>query len=675
LTLVPLRPVVAAAAFLAAAAPAGAGAQPGGSPERIAPVVLLDVPYIPQSEALCGGAAAAMVMRFWGATGVYAESFEPLVDRSAGGIRGEDLLRALRSRGWDARSFRGDREAVRAHLAKRRPVVALIEDRPGRFHYVVIVAWPEGRVVLHDPARAPFRVLGDAAFARAWEGAGSWTMLALPTASARAAADDAGASPAPGTAGAPAPCSTIVAEGVARAAAGETDAARSLFQIAASACPRASGPWREIAGLDALAGAWRDAASNARRATALDSRDEHAWRILATALYVEGDKKAALDAWNRLGEPRVDLVTIDGLERTRFKVVSRLLDVEPQTVLTAPALGRAEKRLAALPAVRLARVTYEPGENGLARVNAVVIERSLFPTSAPAVGAAAVRVLADREVALAFASPTGGGELWHVSWRWWDRRPRVAAGITAPAPFGGTWGIDVYEERQAYAAPSGAIDERRSGAALHAGDWLTGSTRVSAGVGVDRWRDGQGTVARAGIEQHFRGDAVVLSFDAAKWFGAVDPWTIRARADWRSSTANQGSVLTAAAGFALSAANSPFALWHGAGTGQVADALLRAHPILRSGVVESAVFGRRVVHGGVEWRRWMQPRRKPLRIAPAIFVDAARATRGGVFSDGRLHVDVGAGLRVPLPGAGVLRVDLGRGLRDGKTALSIGWAR
>ena len=35
----------------------------------------LAVPVSPQSEALCGGAAAAMVMRYWGATGVYAESF------------------------------------------------------------------------------------------------------------------------------------------------------------------------------------------------------------------------------------------------------------------------------------------------------------------------------------------------------------------------------------------------------------------------------------------------------------------------------------------------------------------------------------------------------------------------------------------------------------------------
>src|SRR5687767_15185360 len=105
-------------------------------------VRLLDVPYIQQSEALCGGAAAAMVMRYWGATGVYATSFADLVRPEAGGIRSDDLLRALQARGWDARAFKGDSSLVRSHLAKRRPIVALIEDRPGSYHYVVLVSWP-----------------------------------------------------------------------------------------------------------------------------------------------------------------------------------------------------------------------------------------------------------------------------------------------------------------------------------------------------------------------------------------------------------------------------------------------------------------------------------------------------------------------------------------------------
>ncbi len=114
-----------------------------------------------------------MVMRYWGATNVYANTFADLVDPEAGGIHAEDLLRRLRDRGWGAESFSGDAVSVQAALRARRPAIVLVEDRPGRFHYVVIVGWSSGRVIAHDPARAPFRVLDERAFMEAWKRSGS----------------------------------------------------------------------------------------------------------------------------------------------------------------------------------------------------------------------------------------------------------------------------------------------------------------------------------------------------------------------------------------------------------------------------------------------------------------------------------------------------------------------
>ena len=64
-----------------------------------------------------------------------------------------------------------------------------------------------------------------------------------------------------------------------------------------------------------------------------------------------------------------------------------------------------------------------------------------------------------------------------------------------------------------------------------------------------------------------------------------------------------------------------------------------------------------------------------IRVAPALFVDAARAYRAPAFADARGHVDVGIGVRVAFPGSGVLRADIARGLRDGDMALSFGWTR
>ena len=82
-----------------------------------------------------------------------------------------------------------------------------------------------------------------------------------------------------------------------------------------------------------------------------------------------------------------------------------------------------------------------------------------------------------------------------------------------------------------------------------------------------------------------------------------------------------------------------------------------------------------VASGGAEWRRWRSPVLRVLRVAPAAFVDVARAYDAPAFADSRAHVDVGAGLRIAIPGAGVLRADIARGLRDGEMAVSVGWAR
>src|SRR5512135_643129 len=61
------------------------------------PVRLLEVPYVPQSEALCGGAAMAMVLRYWGEPAVLAEDFAGLVERGGAGIRTDALVQAVRA--------------------------------------------------------------------------------------------------------------------------------------------------------------------------------------------------------------------------------------------------------------------------------------------------------------------------------------------------------------------------------------------------------------------------------------------------------------------------------------------------------------------------------------------------------------------------------------------------
>ena len=73
----------------------------------LAAAVAMDVPYLPQTDALCGGAAAAMVFRYWGDAHADAQEFAALVDRRAGGIA-------------STRAAHRHRASVRVHDRNRR---------------------------------------------------------------------------------------------------------------------------------------------------------------------------------------------------------------------------------------------------------------------------------------------------------------------------------------------------------------------------------------------------------------------------------------------------------------------------------------------------------------------------------------------------------------------------
>jgi hypothetical protein len=155
----------------------------------------------------------------------------------------------------------------------------------------------------------------------------------------------------------------------------------------------------------------------------------------------------------------------------------------------------------------------------------------------------------------------------------------------------------------------------------------------------------------------------------------MNTWTAGLFGNWRSRARAEGTVWLARAGLDAAGNDTPFALWSGAGTGHGRDALLRAHPLLHDGVIRDGVFGRIVASGGVEWRQWRWPVLRVGRVAPAAFVDGAHAYDAPTFADPRAHVDVGVGVRLAVPGAGVIRADIARGLRDGEVAVSVGWTR
>ena len=264
-----------------------------------------------------------------------------------------------------------------------------------------------------------------------------------------------------------------------------------------------------MAGVYAIREEWTRAVAYASQAVRRNSADTHAWRILAAGSFVTGDSSTALEAWNQIGEPVIDLVNVRGLEHTRHAAAAALMRLEPQTVLTSRALAAANRRLDEMPAAQTARVSYRPLENGRAAVDAVLIERPRAPTSLTSLAVIGARTLSEREVGGWITNPTGGGDLVTASWRWWENRPRVLVSYAAPAPFGGVMHAAVYRDVQTYEETANAeprtmnaVREVRKGGGVLLSDWTGTNLRWEVGAGVDAWTDrGRTVVLSAGADQ------------------------------------------------------------------------------------------------------------------------------------------------------------------------------
>ena len=653
-----------AAAILAAAI--DVEAQGGGA----GPLTLLDVPFISQSELLCGGAAAAMVLRYWGEREISAESFSDLVDRAAGGIRTDALVAALRRRGWTAEPLDGTPAALRRELSRSRPVVTLIEDRPSVFHYVVVVGWHERGVVLHDPARAPFVVMSPSEFERRWDAARRWMVVVLPPPGPPADSDrsrntEPGAS-TDARAAASTPCEQAVAEGVRRAQANELDAAERVLASAVG-CPTAV---RELAGIRVLQKRWPEAEDLAASVVAADETDEYAWRVLATSRFVRDNRVGALAAWNRAGEPRLDLLRVDGLVRTRPRVVERMLGSKPGDVLTPARFTRAQRKLGDLPAAMSTRLDYVPVRGGLAELRAAVAERPLLPTTRMSFFTTAAIAAVTRELRMTAGALTGGGEAITAGWRFWPHRGRLGAGLHAPAPWGGVWSVTASAERQPFTDPALPV-ARRVAASIDASEWLTDRLQVTGLAGIDEWADTRvrgrigGRLYVLSREERLDAGVTALSWPGGNAFSTID---LRARA--RSRREHRGVVIQGLANLQIATTNTPLDLWWAGDTGQARTVLLRAHPLLDHGRLRTDRLGRIIGTVTVEGQRWWRTTGL-LNVGAAAFVDAGRTGsryRGGARND----VDVGVGARLSVTGLpGTFSADLGKGLSDGATALSV----
>lgn len=645
----------------------------------------LHVPFLPQTEALCGGAAVSMVFRYWGDAHADAGQFAALVDRRAGGIADDVLVGAVSQRGWQAARLVGSIETLEAQLSAGRPIVILVADRRSRYHYLVVTGIEDAHVVVHDPAWGPSRRMPKTELLRVWQPTNYWALRILPAElPVKAAATPPIAPERPANA-----CERMTLDAVDAVGQAGLSATEARLAVLSARCPDSAAPLRELAGIRFAQRQWPEAADLAQRAAALDDKDAYAWDVLGSSRFMQNDVSGALDAWNHIARPRVDSVHIEGLQHGRYQTITEFLGLQTGAVITDAAFRLAERRLQALPDRGMSRITLRPGADGYAVVDVALRERSAAPRAPLEWAGAVARAASEREARLALPGFTGQGELWSAGWRWWRDRPRVELGFAAPrvGPLPGVWRFDANWEAQTYAFENGGspvppVRQSRTHGGITVSDWLTPDVRYSVSAGLDAWTD---LVTRrtasigGGLERRWLRDRLSAAADLTTWLPLGSGRVFRSvgsHAAFRSSTTSEGWTLLAGAGIDHVSDLAPVALWRGAGAGHARPALLRAHRLLRGGTIdasERAAFGRRLLHSNVEIQRWLETT-APVRVGFATFADAARAARRSASRSGPVHIDVGAGLRLRMPGApGALRIDVAHGIRDGANALSIGW--
>jgi hypothetical protein len=642
---------------------------------------ILDVPYLTQTPELCGGAAVAMVLRYWGERQVFAEDFAPLVVPAERGIPANALVAAVRARGWQSTVIGSDAGILRSQIynaiERGQPLIALIEVAPGTNHYVVIVAATDKDIVVHDPARAPFRVIPWESFDRAWAAAGRWMMLVLPPSATERVTRNADRGTRneerETTNAASSLCDALVDRGVALALGDDKAEAEEALTGATRVCPSSAGAWRELAGWRFSQQRWKEARDFAQTALRLAPDDEHARELLATSRYLSGDVRGALDAWSRAGEPRIDLISVGGAERTHHPVIVHAAGLEPREVLTSEAFAHALRRIQALPVAAGAAMRYEPLAGGLAKVDMSIAERDPYPKEWKSLVVLGGRAAIGQEVKVDLAGLFGAGERISVAGRWQDERPRAAVRLMAPSPawLPGIASFDAMWERQTYST----VRETRRRAGLQVADWVRSWMKWNAGISLDRFDSRRYVSIGGGAEVRLAGDRIALGASAAEWLASngAEPFGTRSLLiAVRSTDDASRPSFSALSELNVASTSAPLAVWEGAGTGSGRPGLLRAHPLLDDRVLAGAVFGRRIARATIEYAHPVA--RIPAgSFALAAFVDAAQAWRRLSRDASPLFIDAGIGLRLRVPARGeMIRLDAAHGLRGGGARFSLG---
>ncbi len=147
-------------------------------------LLLLDVPFFPQPEGLCGPASLASVLHFWKRTTSVEEIKQAIYLPQLNGALGIDLTLFARREGFLADFFTGNLTDLRDRLAAGIPPIVFL-NLGNRFfpvgHFIVVTGIDEEReeVIAHSGSEAnkpiPYQT-----FLAAWKKTDYWTLRVVP---------------------------------------------------------------------------------------------------------------------------------------------------------------------------------------------------------------------------------------------------------------------------------------------------------------------------------------------------------------------------------------------------------------------------------------------------------------------------------------------------------------
>jgi ABC-type bacteriocin/lantibiotic exporter with double-glycine peptidase domain len=152
-----------------------AAAPTAGPPAR----VIEGVPFYAQEDYQCGPASLAGVMNFWGVDVTPEDIAGEIFSGRAKGTLNIDLALFARGRGLEARYFGGTLEDIRDSIDAGYPPIVLVDLGLWLYrkdHFMVVVGYSEGGLIVNS-GREEHKFVPAEDFVRAWEKAGSWTLL------------------------------------------------------------------------------------------------------------------------------------------------------------------------------------------------------------------------------------------------------------------------------------------------------------------------------------------------------------------------------------------------------------------------------------------------------------------------------------------------------------------